>query len=64
VADPKGPPDHARGRVVRGGGFHQWPMLARSAYRTAGSSFPAGVPTVQVGFRVVCEIPASPPKQN
>jgi formylglycine-generating enzyme required for sulfatase activity len=64
LADPKGPPDRARGRVIRGGGFHQWPMLARSAYRTAGSSFPAAVPSVQIGFRVVCEIPAMASKQD
>jgi eukaryotic-like serine/threonine-protein kinase len=64
VADPKGPPDRDRGRVARGGAFHQWPMLARSAYRTAGGGVPAGVPSVQIGFRVVCEIPAMPPKQD
>jgi serine/threonine protein kinase/formylglycine-generating enzyme required for sulfatase activity len=57
LEDPRGPLDRAHGRVVRGGGFHQWPMLARSAYRASGNHFPVGAPSCQIGFRVLCEIP-------
>src|SRR5207247_1899785 len=58
--DPAGPPDRGLGYSVRGGSFHHFPILARSASRVGG----ANVPSVLIGFRVVCEIaPIPAPKQ-
>ncbi len=55
VADPKGPePGRDMSRVVRGGSFIESAPVARSAYR---NFLDPTLGHVQVGFRVVCEIP-------
>jgi formylglycine-generating enzyme required for sulfatase activity len=55
--NPNGPADRGKGHAIRGGSFHQAVVMARSAHRVGGTA-----PSVQVGFRVVCELPALPTK--
>ncbi len=61
--DPQGPPDAGKGTVVRGGAYHQSATQARSASRSSTTVMNPGAPSVQIGFRVVCEVPPVPAKQ-
>jgi formylglycine-generating enzyme required for sulfatase activity/serine/threonine protein kinase len=55
--NPEDSADRGKGHTIRGGSFHQAPMMARSAHRAGGTAA-----SVQTGFRVVCEIPTLPAK--
>ena len=57
--DPKGPADTKQGRIARGGSYFDIPHAGRSAYRGGEP----GLPFAHLGFRVVCEIPATRPAE-
>jgi formylglycine-generating enzyme required for sulfatase activity len=48
-------------KVVRGGSWYDRPKRCASGFRLA---YPAWQRVYNVGFRVVCEIPAAPPHQS
>jgi eukaryotic-like serine/threonine-protein kinase len=58
VDDPAGPAEGSKGRVVRGGSFHLSATSSRSAARSNTQTL--GAPSVQIGFRIVCELPPPP----
>ncbi len=59
--DPKNPTDMKQGRVARGGSYLDIPHAGRSAYRGGGDP---NLPFAHLGFRVVCEIPATRPSDD